>query len=329
MPSPGPTDVLIRASTVGICGSDIELYQGKRPPDISRYPVIPGHEWSGTVATLGEQVKELEVGNKVVAGGFLACSICRNCREGLTNLCESGYDEIGFTQPGGLAEYVIVPARQVHVLPATAALDAAALLEPTAVVAHAFLRAAPRPGEVVVILGDGTISQLAVQLARLYSPSAIAVLGMRDSRLALSRSLGATHTLNLSAGSPLELVNELTQGRGADLVFEGAGHVQAVAEAFRLARRGGIILLEGIAGGNATLALEADSFTLKQLSVHGIFGANSRAWEYAVSLFRSGQLDLSQLITHRFPLERYEEALATLASPEIETLKVVIEHTKK
>ncbi|GHO42515.1 zinc-dependent alcohol dehydrogenase [Ktedonospora formicarum] len=181
-PQPGPGEVLIRSSTVGICGSDVEIYQGRRPQEYCRYPVIPGHEWSGEVAVLGEGVQGIQVGNKVVAEGFLACGTCANCRDGATSLCERGYDEIGFTQPAGLAQYVVVPARQIHILPDATPLDEAALLEPTAVVAQAFLQKAPRPGDVVVILGDGAISLLAVEIARLYSPSAIIVSGRHESR---------------------------------------------------------------------------------------------------------------------------------------------------
>src|SRR5712691_272372 len=166
----GPEDVLIRSRAVGICGSDVELYQGTRPEGFYRYPVVPGHEWAGEVVAVGERVRILSPGEKVVSEGFLFCGTCRNCRTGLTNLCEAGYDEIGFTRTGGLAEYVAVPARLVHTLPKEASLEQAALLEPAAVVVHAFLRAQPLPGDTVVVVGDGNIGLLAVQVARLFSP---------------------------------------------------------------------------------------------------------------------------------------------------------------
>src|SRR5690348_10350482 len=157
LPAPGPDEVLIRSRAVGICGSDVELYQGTRPEGFYCYPLVPGHEWSGEVAAIGERVRGLSVGDRVVAEGILSCGICRNCRTGLTNLCEAGYDEIGFTRPGGMAEYVAVPARLVHTLPPESSLEEAALLEPTAVVVHGFLRAQPRAGGTVVVIGDGNI----------------------------------------------------------------------------------------------------------------------------------------------------------------------------
>ena len=143
-PQLGPEDVLIRSHAVGICGSDVELYRGVRPVGYYRYPVIPGHEWAGEIVAVGEHVHNLSAGQKVVSEGFLFCGRCRNCRMGLTHLCEAGYDEIGFTRPGGMAEYVAVPARLVHTLPSESSLEEAALLEPTAVVVHGFLRAQPR-----------------------------------------------------------------------------------------------------------------------------------------------------------------------------------------
>src|SRR5438876_10151438 len=145
-PVTGPEDVLIRSRAVGICGSDVELYRGTRPADFYRYPIVPGHEWAGEIAAVGVQVRHLAPGDKVVSEGFLFCGTCRNCRMGLTNLCEAGYDEIGFTRTGGLAEYLAVPARLVHTLPNSCPLEEAALVELTAVVAHAFLRPRPPPG---------------------------------------------------------------------------------------------------------------------------------------------------------------------------------------
>src|SRR5437667_11476488 len=122
-PPIGPEDVLIRSRAVGICGSDVELYRGTRPEGYYRYPVVPGHEWAGEVVAVGEGVRNISLGDKVVAEGFLFCGTCRNCRTGLTNLCEAGYEEIGFTRTGGLAEYVAVPARLVHILPGDASFE--------------------------------------------------------------------------------------------------------------------------------------------------------------------------------------------------------------
>jgi 2-desacetyl-2-hydroxyethyl bacteriochlorophyllide A dehydrogenase len=320
-------EVLVRSRVVGICASDVELYQGKRPQGYASYPVIPGHEWSGEVVAVGELVQHIAPGAKVVVESFPFCGVCRNCRNGLTNLCEKGYDELGFTRHGGLAEYVAVPARQVHVLKSDASFEEASLLEPAATVVHAFQRAQPRPNDIVVVVGDEPVCLLAVQMARLFSPAKVILLGFRDERLQLAQQLGATHTINMSREDSLSIVQSLSRGRGADYVFEGSGHVQAVEEALTLARRGGTVLLEGLTASIAPLSVSSDLFVLKHLAVFGVFGANSAAWEYAVQLYNAGVLQLSPLISHRFSLEEYQEAMDTLILRMSRALKVLIVHT--
>src|SRR5205807_4940380 len=177
----------------------------------------------------------------------------------------------------GLAEYVAVPARLVHKLPNACSLEEAALLEPTAVVAHAFLRAQPQAGTTVVVVGDGNIGLLAVQVARLFSPASIVLVGSRDERLQMGQRLGATHVINARQSDPLPLIHSLTNGQGADLVFEGGNRPEGVEQSMQLVRRGGTVVLEGIAGSGARLSLESDIFALKHLAVFGIFGANSAA----------------------------------------------------
>lgn len=325
-PAPGPGEVLIRSYAVGICGSDIELYQGTRPQGFFRYPLVPGHEWSGEVLAVGEQVRTSRVGQRVVVEGILSCGTCRNCRSGLTNLCEAGYDEIGFTRPGGLAQYVVVPARQVHRLPPTASLQEAALLEPTAVVAQACLHAGLQVAATVVVIGDGTIALLAVQLLQLCHPALLILVGSHDERLALGRQVGATQTINSRCEDVEQRVADLTAGSGVDLVFEGGSRASGVEQALRLARRGGTVILAGIAGAGVHLSIESDTMALKHLTVQGIFGASSAAWTYAVHLFSSGLLHLAPLITHRFALADYQAALETVMARREGVLKVLLLH---
>ena len=116
LPAFAPDEVLIRSRAVGLCSNDVELYQGKRPQGLSHYPIVPGHEWSVRSSRL-RPGNSISPGQRVVAENFRSCGICRNCRSGQVNLCETRYDEIGFTRAGGLAEYVAVPASQVHILP--------------------------------------------------------------------------------------------------------------------------------------------------------------------------------------------------------------------
>ena len=178
----------------------------------------------------------------------------------------------------------------------------------------------------MAIIGDGNIGLLAVQIARLFSPAHLVLVGSRDERLQVDRQLGATHVVNARQDDAKELISSLTAGRGADLVFEGGNRPEGVEQSIQLVRRGGTVVLEGIAGSGARLSLESDIFALKHLAVFGIFGANSAAWTYAVQIFRAGLLQLHQLITHRFPLAQYQTALDTLVNRQSGTLKVLLLH---
>jgi L-iditol 2-dehydrogenase len=315
-PRPGPGEVLVAVATTGICGSDVELLNGSRPAPYVRYPIVPGHEWSGTVAEVGSAAGGIEPGDRVVVEGFRACGTCDRCREGRTNLCTAEYAETGFTHQGAFAEYVCVPARLVHRLPANADLAAAALLEPAACVAQGLLEAELRPGLRVAVVGAGTLGLIATAMLRLTSPAELTLVGTRPARLELGRLLGASDTVDVGQEGAVEA----REGR-FDLVFEAATRPDGARAALRLARRGGTVVLEGISGSRAP-GLVADELPLKHLRVQGIFGASGAAWRWVVQLFGDGQLDLGQLVSHRFPLAEYDRAFAVMGDRSAAALKV-------
>lgn len=189
---PEAGEALVRVHAVGICGSDREVYQGNRPEGYVRYPLTPGHEWSGTVEAVGAGVPATLVGRKVVGEGFRNCQVCDRCHAGETTLCTAGYEETGFTQPGAMAATLTLPARLLHVLPDEADLTAAALLEPAACIAAAALKANARPGERVAVVGTGTLGMFAVQFLKAGSSAELLVVGSRPDRAALSEQFGAT-----------------------------------------------------------------------------------------------------------------------------------------
>lgn len=315
-PQPGRGEVLVRVGAAGICGSDLEVLDGRRPQPYVRYPIIPGHEWAGTVDAVGPGVENVDVGTPVVAEGFRACGNCARCREGRTNLCAADYAETGFTHAGAFADFVSVPAELVHPLPPGTDFAAAAVLEPAACVAGGLLEAELRPGLSVAVVGAGTLGLLAVALLRLTSPLRLALIGTRRERLLLGTELGADEICDLRDGDPVECL-----GRGFDLVFEAANRPEGAATAVALARRGGTVVLEGISGaGRATI--DPDAIVLGHLRVQGIFGASRAAWRWVVELFSSGRLDLERLVTHRFALEEFEDAFATLRDRNAGALKV-------
>ena len=311
-PEPGPGEVLVRVGAAGICGSDVEVLEGRRPARYVRYPIIPGHEWAGMVAAVGRGVENVDEGDAVVAEGFRACGDCARCREGRTNLCAAEYAETGFTHAGAFADFLCVPAHLVHRLPPETDLAAAAVLEPAACVAQGLLETDLRPGLTVAVVGSGTLGLLAVALLSQISPGRLALVGTRAPRLALGKAMGATETWNVR--------QDEYPAPGFDLVFEAAGTPAGARTAIELARRGGTVVLEGISGEPG--GIDADAVVLGHLRVQGIFGASRNAWRWVTELFADGLLDTKPLVTHSFPLEQHDAAFTTLAERRGDALKV-------
>ncbi|WP_062205360.1 zinc-binding dehydrogenase [Streptomyces sp. NBRC 109706] len=304
-PEPGPGEVRVAVHAAGVCASDRELFDGTRPAGYVRYPVVPGHEWSGTVDAVGAGVDPALLGRGTVAEGFRACRRCARCRAGEQTLCTSGYAETGFTEPGAFADFLTLPAELLHPLAPDADLTAAALLEPAAVVAAAVLRAAPRAGERIAVLGCGTLGLLATQLLAASSPVALLAVDPRPRPLELAREMGASLTLTPDQ-------QDAAEGE-FDLVVETAGAPGTAAAACRLARRGGRVVLTGVPEPGAQ-GLDPVLLLVNQLTVASVFGAPPAAWSYAVHAFDHGLLRPEKLISHQLPLESFGEAMTLVGS---------------
>lgn len=302
-PVAGPGEVLVRSLRAGVCRTDLEILAGELDPRFVRFPVVPGHEWSGEVAELGLGVDDLAPGERVVCEGMVPCQRCFHCKVGETNLCER-HEQIGFTLPGGYAELVRVPRQVVHRLPETVSLDAAVLVEPGACVLRGLQRARPEPGERIGVVGIGTMGSLALLLARLWSPAALVAHGIRAEELAFAERLGASETVD--ARGPI------VEG-GLDLVLETAGSVEAVELATRLVRPGGRVVLLGVAGEGRTLSLPADRLVLGDVQAIGTVSYTAGSWARLLRVLAAGLVELDPLVTHRFPLERFGEAFRLLA----------------
>ncbi len=310
--SPAAGEALVRVAWAGICGSDRELLAGGRPEGFVRYPLIPGHEWSGTVAAIGSDVDSSLVGKPVVGEGFRACGRCAACHRGDNNLCAADYDETGFTQPGAWADYLTLPARLLHVLPEGSDLRAAAGLEPAACIAAACLKLAPVPGERAAVVGAGMLGLLATQLLGASGVGELAVVARRPDRAELARRCGATTILSPGEGLG-----------GFDVVLEAAGTSGAARLAVELANRGGRVALTGIPSVDEDPP-SPTTLVVNQITVHTVFGASSRAWAHAVRAFASGALDPSPLITHEVELDEVSDAFRLLADRQAGAVKVLL-----
>ncbi|MGW6886870.1 alcohol dehydrogenase catalytic domain-containing protein [Streptomyces sp. NRRL F-5140] len=311
--APEAGEALVRVHAVGICGSDREVYQGNRPEGYVRYPLTPGHEWSGTVQAVGAGVPSGLVGRKVVGEGFRNCQVCDRCHAGEATLCGAGYEETGFTQPGAMAGTLTLPARLLHVLPDDCDLTAAALLEPAACIAAAAIKANALPGERVAVVGTGTLGMFAVQFLRAGSPGELLVVGTRRDREALSRQYGATDFRTKDQELPDDF----------DVVIETAGSADAAQVSAGLLRRGGRLVLTGIPAPGAQ-GLDPTDLVVRQLEVHTVFGAPPDAWAHTVRVFAAGLLDPLPLVTHELPLQEFPQAIELVGSGDPKVGKVLL-----
>jgi 2-desacetyl-2-hydroxyethyl bacteriochlorophyllide A dehydrogenase len=318
-PAASPDDVLVSSREAGLCRTDIEVMTGVfTDPRWVHFPVIPGHEWAGTVVDVGANVESVRAGDRVVCEGLIGCNRCGPCRRGETHWCER-IEALGFTRPGGYAELVTVPARVVHPLPDHVSFDAGVLIEPASVVLHGLEKAQPLPGETVGVIGIGTLGSLAIALLRLYSPSRLVAYGIRDAELELATALGATEVVSTGAGT--QAAAEL------DLVVDTSGAPSAIALATEICRPGGRALLLGIAGEGRSLTLPSDVLTGKDMALIGSLGYPASVWSRVVGLVSDRVLELDGIVTHRFPAAEFAQAVRLMDDRHGIVAKIVLEHS--
>jgi len=304
-------DILVTPTLVGLCGTDLDIIDGRIDPAFVRYPVVLGHEWTGVVAQSDDPA--LPAGARVVVEGIVPCGQCRECARGATNRCLT-YDEFGFTRAGAAADLVRAPGRLVHPLAAGVSEESAALVEPAAVVLRALQRAQPEPGETVLVVGDGTVALLVARLIQLWSPASVTMLGRRPTQARLAAAVGVSRFV--TGSEPL--------GRHA-LVVEAAGAAEAVTAALAGVERGGRVVLLGFPGADVGVPVVVDDLVNGDVRVEGSFSYSRTAWADLVALLNAGRLDLADLVTHRFGADRWSDALEELRRPQGERGKVLLD----
>ena len=304
-PAPGPGEILVRSRVVGVCHSDLELLAGRYIIPIS-YPIIPGHEWAGEVAEAGPGVEGFAPGDPVVG----------ECVVG-----PGGRDHFGFSISGAAAEYFNVRAEWLHKLPRHMTFTQGALVEPFSV-AYAAVRAAGiDPSDRVAVLGAGPIGLLAA-MAAAGRNAAVTAIEPRADRRAKALDVGASGTLDPSAGDLPAQAKDLTDGDLFDVVIESAGHPAAMAQALTLAGNHGRIVYVGIDVGR-TVPAELGLIQARSLSIQGIVGS-AGIWPQAIRFLASGVVDPTPIVTARYSLDDAVQAL-TAATPESGNVKVHIE----
>ncbi len=313
-PSPGPGEVLIEVKAAGVCGTDIHVRHDQFPywP-----PVIMGHEFAGVIAELGEGVADYELGERVVAEPHTrACGKCYLCRTGNRQLCAHKRAP-GWGIDGAFTKYLVMPAELLHRLPDNVSFEAGALVEPLAnVVDDVLLNARVEAEDFVVVLGPGPIGLRAAMCFKAEGEAEVMIVGTpadSELRLPTAEKVGIDHVVNLAEQDPLALTVELTGGRGADLVVECSGAGPAVNAAFQHVRKQGRICAIGMTGGKK-IELDWDQAMFKDCTVYFNVSTRYEAWDRTISLLAKGKIDADALISHREPLENWEQVFADIES---------------
>lgn len=314
VPEPPPGCARIATAVVGICGSDLHLLNGRLAESAG---LQPGHEVAGTIDAVGDGV-DLSVGTRVVLEPIHGCSTCFQCRTGRHNLCESSRI-FGVTAPGGMAEFLSVPAQCLHVLPPEVDFELAALAEPLAVAVRAARLGGVGPRDRVVVLGAGTVGLMSVLAARTAGAREILVTARYPRQAELALSLGAETTFADAAAL-------IKAGSGAaDVVIETVGgQAETISESVATARRGGKIVMLGVFHGAP--ALPARAFMQKELTLLGsnCYGRERVVGDFALAtrLLVGHRWELRPMVTHRFKLDQIAQAYATAADKTAGAIKV-------
>jgi 2-desacetyl-2-hydroxyethyl bacteriochlorophyllide A dehydrogenase len=328
IPQPGAGEMLVRVASASICGTDLRILHGQH----RKFPLgtvrIPGHEMVGIAARLGPGVVGYQEGQRVFVAPNWGCGRCKQCISGKNSLC-AHYEAIGVTQNGAFAEYLLVPAAAVaqgNVMPVAAHADTAvlALIEPFACVLHGQDALDIQPGETVLILGAGPIGLMHLLLARLRGAGQVLVSEPRPERLALAQQLGADCLIDPTSLDLADAVAEATQGQGVDAIIVAAPVHALMEQAVSLASIGGRVnFFAGLPKDRPLIQVDANLVHYKEISITGTTACSTEDCRRSAALLESGRIDLSSLVSRRFPLAHASKAFA--AAEDRSALKVVLE----
>ncbi len=305
-PEPAADEIVVRVGACGMCGTDVHIAEGEFPP--TSYPIIPGHEFAGEVVAVGGEVEDLHVGAQVAVDPSLFCGRCDFCRVQRGNLCRN-WNAIGDTVDGAFAELVKAPARNAYELPEGTSARTGALVEPLACAVHGVRRLDPQPGDSVLVTGAGTMGLLLLQLLKQGGAAGVTVVDRNERRLELARSLGATEVETDLRG----LANDHPDG--FDCVVDATGVPAVIQLGLDAVRRGGKLMVFGVAPEEARVEVSPFRIYNDEVTLIGSM-AVLYTFVQAIELVRSGSVETEPLLTHTFPLDGFEDALAAMRAGE-------------
>jgi 2-desacetyl-2-hydroxyethyl bacteriochlorophyllide A dehydrogenase len=310
VPEPGAGQLMIQVMASGICGTDLHIYRGEY---MGKYPVIPGHEFSGIVAAVGSGVSRFKVGDRVAVEPNIACDNCVNCLNNRQNFCLN-WQAIGVTLPGGMEEYVIVPERAAFTI-GELPFEVGAFMEPLSCVVHGTERARIGLADHVAIFGAGPIGNLMIQMARIQGAAHITVLEINPGRADLASELGADRVVASF---------DQLQPDTYDIVIDATGAIPVMNRTIDYVRKGGTVLLFGVPPSGRNLEMEGFKIFQKGLTLLSSFTSVRNSFQ-AVDLLKSGQVRVDSLISHRLPLDEMPHALELIESRDPVVKKVIVQ----
>lgn len=322
-----PDEVLIRVKAVGICGSDVHIYEwvGGVEHLTKNIPMVLGHEFSGELAEVGSQVFGFRPGDRVTSETGLTCGRCIYCLTGKPSLCDQrlGLGRIGIEKKGAMTDYVVSQVSLLHKIPDGVSYEEAAMSEPMAVALNALEQVKIFLSDPVVVLGAGPIALTIAQGAKAAGASPLVMTGLTQDRerLIIAKSLGVDETIDVQKEDPVEKVKAMTNGLGAAIAFEVSGSVKAFNQGLDMLRKGGDLIAVGIYPED--IAVDASRKLVREMkAIRGVFGGSRLSWDRSLNLMASGQIKLAPLITHRLPITKAEEGFH--ACLEKKAMKVIL-----
>lgn len=312
IPEVGPNDVLIKIRKSAICGTDMHIYNyDKWAQKTIPVPMIVGHEYVGVIADTGSAVKHLKQGQRVSGEGHIVCGSCRNCRAGKRHLCPKTLG-VGVNRQGSFAEYLQLPADNVFPVPDDISDDMAAIFDPFGNAVHTAL-SFDLVGEDVLITGAGPIGIMAAAICRHAGARHVVITDVNPWRLNLAQQMGVSRAVNVAEMNLKDVMHDLGMKEGFDVGLEMSGNESAFKDMIDNMVNGGKIALLGIPSGGK-MDIDWNQVIFKGLIIKGIYGREMyETWYKMAAMLQSG-LDITKVITHRFPINDYEQGFAAMNS---------------
>ncbi len=330
-PVPKKGQVLIKVKYTGICGSDIPRVNGDA---CHFFPNVLGHEFSGTVAEVGEGVTKLQVGDRVAGVPLVPCMECEDCQKGNYSLCKH-YSFIGSREFGSFTEYVVVPERNAVKFEDSVSFEQGAFFEPATVALHGLERVDYRGGKTVAILGGGTIGLFVMQWAKIFGAKKVVVFDIADERLELGKKLGATGGINTLQPDFMDQAMAMTDGKGFDYVYETAGNTITMKMAFKLAANKAQVCFVGTPTRELSFTVEEwENMNRKEFTMTGSWMSYSapfpgHEWELTAHYFKTGELKFDEsFIFKKIPLSQIADAFEMFKVPGTVKGKLLIDSEK-